>query len=237
MSITITQITEHPRKPGRFQVHLDGTRHATVGLELIVRLELRVGRSMGEAELAELDEGARALATYDRALAMLAVRGRPARELRRRLVQKGEEAVHVDAAIARLEANGLLDDRAYAVQSSRSKLAAGVSRRRVRDELTRRGVDRTLADEAVAEVAEEDAVDERDAALTAARRKVATLGRTEPLARRRRLYAFLARRGFAADDIRAAMEIALQDVDAADGVEATDDALDQDGDTSSGAET
>ena len=222
MPITITQITEHPRKPGRFQIHLDGTRHATVGLELIARLGLRVGREMGEAELAELDDGARALATYDRALAMLAVRGRPARELRRRLVQKGEEAVHVDAAIARLEANSLLDDRAYAVQSSRSKLAAGVSRRRVRDDLARRGVDRVLADEAVAEVVEQDDVDEREAAVEAARKKVTTLGRTEPVARRRRLYAFLARRGFATDDIRAAMEIALQDVEAADYAEERD---------------
>jgi len=222
MPITITQITEHPRKPGRFQIHLDGTRHATVGLELIARLGLRVGREMDEAELAELDDGARALATYDRALAMLAVRGRPARELRRRLVQKGEEAVHVDAAIARLETNGLLDDRAYAVQSSRSKLAAGVSRRRVRDDLARRGVDRVLADEAVAEVAEEDEVDEREAAVEAARKKVAMLGRTEPVARRRRLYAFLARRGFATDDIRAAMEIALRDVESANDAEERD---------------
>jgi regulatory protein len=79
-----------------------------------------------------------------------------------------------------------------------------------------------LADEAVAEVVEQDDVDEREAAVEAARKKVTTLGRTEPVARRRRLYAFLARRGFATDDIRAAMEIALQDVEAADDAEERD---------------
>lgn len=206
---TITEILESVRTPGRYVVQLDDGERHTVSVELLERLALRVGRGLSDAELAALTEGARTLAVFDRALGLLAARGRSARELRRRLLQKGEEAAHVDAAIERLLALGLLDDREYALQASRSKLAAGISRRRVRDELARRGVDRELAAEAVEEVAREDEVDERDAAIAAARKRVSALHGLASITRRRRLYAYLARRGYAPDDIRAAMEAAL----------------------------
>ncbi len=203
----ISAIEPSRRREGRFELLVDGKHHATVSLEIVARLALRIGQPI-EPFAAELEREATLLATYDRALRMLAVRARAAAELRRSLVRKGEPAEHVDAAIERLAAAGLIDDRAFARQFTRSRsTAAGVSRRRIQQELNRRGVARAVTDGAIAEVYEEEAIDEGDVAERAARKKLRSLGGLEPAVRNRRLYAFLARRGYDSGDIRRAIEV------------------------------
>jgi regulatory protein len=141
--------------------------------------------------------------TYERALDMLEARARGADELRRLLVRKGEPAADVDETIERLTRAGLLDDAAYARQLARSKaLNAGMSRRRIQQELGRRGVAREISTEAIADVFQDESVDEEKLIERAAAKKLRTLGRFDEATRRRRLYAFLARRGFDSDDIQ-----------------------------------
>jgi regulatory protein len=140
--------------------------------------------------------------TYDRALDLLEARARGVEELRRLLVRKGEPPADVDDAIERLRASGLLDDASFARQLTRSKaLGAGLSRRRIQQELTRRGVARDIGAEAIDDVFADEGVDEAATLERVARKKLRTLARLDPEARRRRLYAFLARRGFEADEI------------------------------------
>jgi regulatory protein len=214
----ITGIVESPKKDGRYVVQVDGRTFATASLDILERLQLRVGRPVTESLAA--------LQTYDRALGLLAFQARSARDLRRRLVQKGEPESHVDAAIARLTASGLLDDAAYARQLARSKVASqGASRRRLQQEMFKRGVAREVGDEAIAEVFEDELVDEEEVIERVARKKLRSLARLDPDARRRRLYAFLARRGYESDDIRRAMKRVLD----ADEAEAALDALDEEG--------
>jgi len=140
--------------------------------------------------------------TYDRALDMLEARGRSVAELRRLLIRKGEPTEDVDAAIERLRASGLLDDANYARQLTRSKvLGAGLSKRRIQQELTKRGVARELSADAIDTVFEEESIDEAESIERVARKKLRTLTKLDAPTRRRRLYGFLARRGFDADDI------------------------------------
>lgn len=153
--------------------------------------------------------------TYDRALDMLEARSRGVAELRRLLLRKGEPEADVDAAIERLRASGLLDDANFARQLTRSKaLGAGHSRRRIQQELTKRGVAREISDEAIAEVFEHEEVDEEASIERVARKKLRMLTKADAPTRRRRLYAFLARRGYDADDIQRAMKVVLEDRDA-----------------------
>lgn len=148
--------------------------------------------------------------TYDRALDMLEARARGSEELRRLLVRKGEPPADVDAAIARLQANGLLDDATYARQFARSKLlGAGLSRRRLQQELSRRGVDRDLSADAIDAVFTDEAVDDATTIERVALKKLRTLSKLEAATQRRRLYAFLARRGYDADDIQRALRTLL----------------------------
>ena len=206
----ITALTESGRREGRYVVHLDGEPGMTVSVEAIGRLRLAVGRTLGETDIHLLREEGEVLAAYDRALDLLAFRPRSATELRRRLVQKGIEAPRAEAAVARLVEQGVVDDRAYAVAVVRSKaLGAGASRRRVGQELARRGVEREVADAAVEEVWREEEVDQTEAAERLARKRLTALRGLDAPARRRRLYAFLARRGYDADEIRRAMDAVL----------------------------
>ena len=206
----ITALTESGRREGRYVVHPDGEPGTTVSVEAIGRLRLAVGRALGEADTDLLREEGEVLAAYDRALDLLAFRPRSATELRRRLVQKGVEAPRAEAAVARLVEQGVVDDRAYAVAVARSKaLGAGASRRRVGQELARRGVDREVADAAVEEVWREEEVDQTEAVERLARKRLTALRGLDAPTRRRRLYAFLARRGYDADEIRRAMDAVL----------------------------
>jgi regulatory protein len=149
---------------------------------------------------------------YERALAMLAGRGYATADLRRRLARHGLSAGDVDAVVSRLTAAGLLDDAKYARQLTRSKLLdGGAASRRVRQELAVRGVGRGVAEAAIAEVMADEAVDESHLAEQVACRRAIALARFDRPTRRRRLYAYLARRGYNADDIRRAVKVALGD--------------------------
>ena len=208
---TITALVESGRRQGRYVVQLDGEAQATVSAEAISRLRLHVGRALSEAQVDQLREEGELLAAYDRALDLLNFRARSAAELRRRLVQKGIEAPRAEAAVARLVEQGLVDDRAYARALARSKaLGSGASRRRIGQELARRGVDRETADEAVSEVWREEEVDQTAAAERLARKRLGALRGLDAGAKRRRLYAFLARRGYDGDEIRRAVAAVLE---------------------------
>lgn len=148
----------------------------------------------------------RSLSTYDRALAMLAAQPRSVADLRRRLKRREEDPASIEEAIARLTERGLLDDAAYARLYMRSSVVSkGVSVRRTRQVLAKRGVASQHADAAIAALRDEAPVDEEANALRAARKKLRTLGISDPAARRRQLYGYLARRGYDSDDIRRAM--------------------------------
>jgi regulatory protein len=206
----VTAIVSAARKDGRFEVKVDGAAFATVSLDMLERLSLRVGEELTGARAELLEREAAALATYDRAINMLAFQARSSRDLKRRLVQKGEEPADVDAAIERLVAAGFVDDAEFARQLARSKLlGSGASKRRLQQELFKRGVERGTADEAIAEVIADEAVDEDAVVREVAAKKLRSLQRDDEPTRRRKLYAFLARRGYDGAVIRRAMGAVL----------------------------
>jgi len=225
----ITGIVASPRREGRFELLVDGRPVATVSLDIVERLQLRVGEVLAEARQAAVESAAAELHTYDRALNLLAFRPRSACELKRQLVRKGEPEAFADAAVARLTANGLLNDADFARQFARSKVVGtGMSRRRLEQELYRKGVERETATEAIGEVLSDEDVDEAGMLERLARKKARTLGSLDPASRRRRLYAFLARRGHDSDAIRRALDAALagEAGEAADGDAAAWDGTD-----------
>jgi regulatory protein len=159
-----------------------------------------------------MTDSRRPRSTYDRALDMLEARARGVAELRRLLLKKGEPEADVDAAIERLRANGLLNDANFARQLARSKaLGAGLSRRRIAQELAKRGVDRAVSSEAIEDVFESEEVDEEASLERVARKKLRTLGNLDDATRRRRLFGFLARRGYESDDIQRVVRGLLSD--------------------------
>ena len=201
----ISGIVPAPRPAGRFAVLVDGRETAVLTLEAIDRLRLAVGCSVAGL-VEQIALVARRLQAYDRAVNLLAFRARSSSELARSLQRKGEEKPHVDWAIDRLREQGLLDDAAFARSFARTRVVDGKqSRRRVQQDLARKGVSRSLSDEAIDTVFEEEAVDQRAIVEEAARKKLRSLAGLDPVVQRRRLYGFLARRGFEIDDIRSVL--------------------------------
>ena len=140
---------------------------------------------------------------YNYALSLLAARPYSSSALRRKLGQKEYEAADADDAIRRLLDNGLLNDAKYAEQFARSKmLSTGASKRRLTQELYRKGIKGDVATQAIANVVEQDEIDPAAVIERVAKKKLAQLGDLEPVILRRRLFGFLARRGYDLDEIK-----------------------------------
>lgn len=149
--------------------------------------------------------------TYNKALEALARGPRATKDLGRWLAQRDHAPEDISAALARLTERGLLNDAAYATMFARSKLTTHhMSRRRIAAELAKRGVERAVADAAIAEVMEDEAIDERAMVRAAAAKKLRTLAMLGRDVQRRRLYGFLARKGYPADLVRDAVAALLQ---------------------------
>lgn len=148
-----------------------------------------------------------AISAYEHALNLLTARAYSARNLRRKLAQKGFPSADVEATIDRLLGNGLLDDSRYAQQFARGRLLGpGASTRRIQQQLYQRGIQREVADAAIGSVIEEESVDLDAVIEKDARKKIATLSGLDLLVLKRRLYAHLARRGYGPDEINAVLK-------------------------------
>jgi regulatory protein len=136
------------------------------------------------------------------ALKQLALRARSAEEIRRSLARRGYGQDEIAAVLARLTASGYVDDADLArtwVAARTRRSAMGPVR------LARELRDKGIADAEIA-AALRDSAEERDVAETAAaavRRKLPSLHGLPPAVARRRLAAFLERRGFSAEIILA----------------------------------
>jgi regulatory protein len=144
------------------------------------------------------------------AAAFLAVRPRSEAETRRRLLKLGYPDLLVEEVITRLIEMSYLDDHEFArawVESRDRARPRGSSA--LRRELALKGVSRQIVDEVLAEreagAAELGSDTEHDAALALLARRRSALDRVpDPVKRRQRAYALLARNGFDPETCRAA---------------------------------
>jgi regulatory protein len=204
----ITAIIPDAKREGRFAVVIDRQPAAIVSLDDIERLGLRVGTTIDPAVLSEADADC---ALYDRALRLLAAHSRSAAEIRRRLRRDGAEAARIERVLATLQARGFVDDAAHARSVTRSRVRSrGTSARRIVQELRRQGVAADVAEEAIDEVFADESIDETAVALAVARKRAALLADLPAPVQRRRLYGYLARRGYSPDIVRTAVEAALK---------------------------
>ena len=189
---------------------LDNGRRLRVDVEQVVLHGLAPGGEIEPSLVARLAAQEAYLRARERALRLLAIRPRSVEELRARLGRHGIPRSTLGAVIAELEAQGYLDDLAFA----RSWIAARAGPRaygigRLRLELRRRGVPSTVVDQAVREAAGADpdlgAAEERSA-LTLVERRLAAYRRLAPEQRARRIAALLSRRGFARSTIVRALK-------------------------------
>ncbi len=202
----LTGVAPDPRQPGYRLVEVDRGRFASLPAEALDVLRLRVGLELSTTALARLQELADVEAAYRAALRALARRAHARFDLRRRLVRKQHPPTAADAALARLEGRGLLDDRRFAAQYAAVRAARGRGPSRLIKDLLAQGVDRRLAEEAVNRALEEEGIDPKREARAVAVRRAGQLADVPVLVRKRRLLAYLSRRGYAGPQVKELVE-------------------------------
>jgi regulatory protein len=183
-------------------VEVDRGRFASLPVSVLAPLGLTLGAALSPATLDRLQALADIEAACRAAERALARRPYARRDLQRRLLQKQHPPLAVEAALARLADQGLLDDRQFAVHFASVQAARGRGPVRLLRDLARQGVDRETAEGAVRHVTVSEGLDEVEAARRVAERRAAQLAGLPPLVSRRRLLAYLARRGYQGAAVR-----------------------------------
>ncbi|HSB89098.1 MAG TPA: regulatory protein RecX [Anaerolineales bacterium] len=195
---TITALRIMPRRRGRVAVYVDGRLRLMV--DPAVAASLSIGLAFDEATLADLQGRQAVEAGLQKAGRLLARRPRSEFELRTALRKSGGSDETVEAVVDRLKDAGQIDDERFARTwledraAFRPRSALGL-----RAELQRKGLRREIVDQALSGFSEDEA------AVEAARRAVRRWRGADEAERRRRMVAYLQRRGFGHETITAAV--------------------------------
>lgn len=194
---------EPDRTGGGVRVHVGGAAFGTVAPQDVRELGLEVGEALDGGRLSSLAARAEVFAARSVALRLLAARALPAREITRRLIRRGHARAAAEAAVDALVHAGLIDDAEFARHYARTRAQRfRYGPARLVADLRRLGVGEREAEAAVRDALAADGIDPVVLLREAAARKLRTMGDVDPVVRRRRLKAFLLRRGFAAAAVR-----------------------------------
>ncbi len=197
----------------------EGIEPIEIALDVMERSGIHVGTDMTTKDLAQLKEDDTKWRVRQAALHLLSYRPRAEQELRGRLRSKGFPPALVEWCLRLLEEQGLVDDHAFASAFVRSRIRLRPRGRfRLAQELRQKGVSAEVAEQAIDQAFSNEETSELDLVCAAARGWLSRQGTTvaESLAgtdrseererARKRLHAFLSRRGFASDVIRVELE-------------------------------
>ncbi len=196
----ITALVPEPQGPGSVRIELDGERFASVAPEAIRQHGLRVGQELDPALRERLTVDADAEAAYRTVLRAIERRSFARADLGRRLRRKGHTADAIESALERAAEQGLLDDVAFAANFVETRSARGRGPARLARDLAAMGVERSVIDRAVARLAG-PSEGQADMSMALATKRAAQLRDLPRHVRRRRVLAFLARRGFSGREV------------------------------------
>lgn len=199
----ITSIRAQTKAPDRVSVFIDGEFGFGIHRDVLLEFELARGVELTvekQIEIVDRDAYFRARAV---AVRYLSYRERSAAEIRRRLRRDDYPSVVIEDVVHYLEESGFVDDRKYALNYTEGRFRSrGYGPIRIRADLRRRGVNRGAIDAAIDQV-----YSARDEVLEKARemgsKRWAQLDReSDPLKRKKKVYDYLGRRGYAFDVVR-----------------------------------
>jgi len=187
----ITDLRSGKRREKRINIFLDGRFAFSLGAEVVAKENLQVGQELSEKQVALLAGNDQLQRCLEAAYRYLGYRPRSESEIRERMQRRGFAAETIDAAIARLREQGLLDDEAFAQfwKENRESFRPR-SQWLTRLELKRMGVRNDVIEQVVA------GMDDAGNAYRAARQKMRHGTPADYQDFRRRLGDYLRRRGF-----------------------------------------
>ncbi len=146
-----------------------------------------------------------------RAINLLSYRPRSEYEVRQYLQRLEVNTECIDSVVAWLKEQNLINDREFVARWAENRAATNpMGRHRLIAELAQKGIDRAIIEETLDQLIE--LPDEYSCALKLAKKQAWRYRNSEPEAARRKLMAFLQRRGFAFDTVRAVTASILSSV-------------------------
>ena len=188
--MTITAIEVQKRGKDRVNVFLDGAFAFSLGIEVVTEQGLHLGQRLSEDQIEELATADQFHKCLNAAFRLLSHRPRSEAEIRTRLRPRFEKQA-IDRVIIHLKARHMVDDVAFAQfwKENRESFSPR-SKRMLKLELRRKGIDPEVITDVV------EAIDEEQSAYKAAEKKARPWAREDYNTFRRKLGAFLSRRGF-----------------------------------------
>jgi regulatory protein len=196
----ITALVPDPRGPGSVRIEVDGERFASVSPEVVRTFDLRIGRELDDVLRARLEREADVEGAYRTALRSIERRSFARADLGRRLRRKGHAPEAIEAALGRMAEQGLLDDAAFAANYVETRSARGRGPLRLTRDLIGMGVERGIIDRAVAGHARQFE-GHGDVPRALATKRLTQLHDLPRAVKRRRVLAYLARRGFTGREV------------------------------------
>ena len=187
----ITKITIGRSREKRVNVFLDGKFSFSLEAELALKEGLHVGQELSADQIDALAGSDHFERCFNAANRYLSYRPRSESELRERLHKRGFDGDNVEAVIARLKEQGLVDDTAFAQFWTENRdYFSPRSQRLTRLELRSKGVAEEIIDGVV------NSIDDEDSSYRAGLKKARSLSRSDYQSFRRRMGDHLKRRGF-----------------------------------------
>jgi regulatory protein len=186
----ITGIQVQRRNPERVNIYLDG--EYAFGLSRIVAAWLHTGQCLSEEKINILcnDDGFEV--AYQKALSLLNHKQRTGHEIRQKLNEKGFSSTQIDFVLEKLEHAGLIEDGRFAEMWVENRNTFHTrSQRLIRLELLQKGVAEEEIDKALVGSAED-----AELATQAAMQQIRKYSNLEWEDFRKKLSAYLLRRGF-----------------------------------------
>lgn len=209
----ITAIKPQRHDPERVSIFLDDIFAFGLHMDLVLEWDLHVGLELLEAEIEEILTADEIRKATSAALQLLSYRARSEGEIATRLRQRGFSDSAITATIERLREWHYVDDSDFAARWVENRQQHRPrSTRMLAHELRAKGVAATTIEETIADAGVDEVSDARELVI----RQRAKYEALPPEVQIRRITGFLARRGYAYDVIRRALE---QDADADSGAE------------------
>lgn len=199
----VTSIRAQSRSPDRVSIFIDGCFAFGTHRDLLLEFDLAKGKELSvdtQTEIVKRDTFFKARTVAYR---YLSYRDRSVSEIRRRLQRDEYASEVIEDVVSYLEEAGLIDDCRFAIAYAEGRFkSGGYGPLRVRADLRKKGVTPSAVDAAIADVyAEQDEMLERAREIGTRRWEQLACEKDE-LKRKKKVYDYLARRGFRYDMIR-----------------------------------
>lgn len=204
----ITALQASRGRGKRLKVFLEGKFAFNLDAEVAAKEGLKNGQELGSSQIETLARSDQFQRCLDAAARYLGYRPRSEHEMRQRLLKRRFSGETVEAVLKRLKEQALVDDGAFARfwQDNRQSFSPR-SQRLVKLELRQKGVSSDIIDQVVSTISD------ADNAYLAATNKVRRLPLADYESFRRRLGAYLGRRGFSYGVIKETIERLWQEIE------------------------